>query len=69
MILVFEKEPFSGGGTDTAGALQKVRTEDVPMTRKIKTFVMVFTDGQSGQNTLRLVSDWIVLIRRFDSSI
>ena len=36
-----------GGGTDTAGALEKVRTEDIFKTRNETTYVMVFTDGAS----------------------
>jgi len=44
---VFIGESYDGGGTHTADALRRIRIEDVPLTRYIQTFVMVFTDGQS----------------------
>ena len=34
-------------GTDTAGALERVRTEDIIKTRNETTYIMVFTDGKS----------------------
>ena len=34
-------------GTDTAGALERVRTEDIIKTRNETTYIMVFTDGHS----------------------
>ena len=43
----FENLPYSGGGTDTAGALQRVRTEDINKFVSDTKYVMVFTDGQS----------------------
>ena len=33
--------------TDTAGALERVRTEDITKTRNGTTYIMVFTDGES----------------------
>ena len=47
MKSVFIKEPYKGGNTHTAWALQKVNEEDIPLTRDGQKFVMVFTDGQS----------------------
>ena len=44
---VFENLVYTSGGTDTAGALQRVRTEDIQRTREGKTKIMVFTDGVS----------------------
>ena len=44
---VFKTRPFYSGGTDTAGAIQRVRTEDLSKTRGGSTFIMVFTDGAS----------------------
>jgi len=43
----FSHEPFHAGGTATANALTKTRQEDIPLSRNIKTYVMVFTDGKS----------------------
>ena len=53
---VFINEGYGRGGTHTAEALRRVRTEDVPLTRRKycddgdcdgQTFVMIFTDGYS----------------------
>ena len=44
---VFEKEPFTGGGTYTAEALRRVRRMDVPTARNGRKHVIVFTDGAS----------------------
>ena len=44
---VFTNLDYNGGGTDTAGALERVRTEDIFKTRNETTYVMVFTDGKS----------------------
>ena len=44
---VFKTRPFNSGGTDTAGAIQRVRTEDLVKTRGGSTYIMVFTDGAS----------------------
>ena len=44
---VFENLPYRGGGTDTAGALERVRTEDINKFVSDTKYVMVFTDGQS----------------------
>ena len=50
---VFKNEPFNGGGTYTADALEQVRIEDIPLARNdsIK-YVMVFTDGASSDRYL-----------------
>lgn len=48
---VFEKESFSGGGTYTAEALRRTRTQDIPMARSGKKYVMVFTDGASSDSS------------------
>ena len=40
-----------GDGTDTAGALERVRLDDISKTRNETTFVMVFTDGVSNSLT------------------
>ena len=42
-----------GGGTDTAGAIRLVRTEDLHKTRGQRTFIMVFTDGWSNFNAVQ----------------
>ena len=47
MKSVFKNESYDGGNTYTAEALQRVRKEDVPITRHGQTFVMIFTDGKS----------------------
>lgn len=44
---IFENLPFQGRGTDTAGALEKVRIEDIHKARAGTKYVMVFTDGAS----------------------
>ena len=44
---VLKNLPYRSGLTDTAGALQRVRTEDIPKTRGGTTKIMVFTDGVS----------------------
>ena len=44
---VFKTRPFYSGGTDTAGAIQRVRTEDLAKTRVGSTYIMIFTDGAS----------------------
>ena len=51
---IFINYPYNSGGTDTAQALEKVRTEDIPTARKenyIAKYVMVFTDGKSGDKS------------------
>ena len=52
---VFKTRPFYSGGTDTAGAIQRVRTEDLSKTRGGRTFVMVFTDGASNSYSGRFL--------------
>ena len=44
---VFKNLVYMNGGTDTAGALQRVRTEDIQKTRGGTKKIMVFTDGDS----------------------
>ena len=44
---VFKTRGFTGGTTDTAGAIRRVRVEDLPKTRGERTFIMIFTDGNS----------------------
>ena len=44
---VFKTRGFTGGSTDTAGAIRRVRIEDLPKTRSEQTFIMIFTDGNS----------------------
>ena len=44
---VFKTRAYQSGTTDTAGALFRVRTEDLEKTRDQRTFIMVFTDGRS----------------------
>ena len=44
---VFRTRGYFSGSTDTAGALMRVRTEDLEKTRRQRTFIMVFTDGRS----------------------
>ena len=44
---VFRTRDYRSGSTDTAGALMRVRTEDLEKTRGQRTFIMVFTDGRS----------------------
>ena len=44
---VFKTLPWLDELTDTAGALERVRTEDLDLTRGNTTIVMVFTDGVS----------------------
>ena len=46
---VFTNLAYISGGTDTAGALGRVRTEDLIKTRNETTYVMVFTDGESNE--------------------
>ena len=48
---VFENEAYTGGGTYTAEALRRTRTEDIPRARRGKKFVMVFTDGKSSDSS------------------
>ena len=48
---VFTNLAYYSGGTDTAGALERVRTEDLIKTRNETTYVMVFTDGESNEPT------------------
>ena len=43
----FKNLAYIGGGTDTAGALERVRTEDIQKTRGGIEKIMVFTDGAS----------------------
>ena len=43
----FENLAYTGGNTDTGGALMRVRTEDIQKTRNGITNIMVFTDGVS----------------------
>ena len=50
---VFKTCPYRSGGTDTAGAIQRVRTEDLAKTRGERTFIMVFTDGRSNFNAVQ----------------
>ena len=40
-------------GTDTAGAIRRVRVLDLPKTRGERTFIMIFTDGQSDLNQVK----------------
>lgn len=51
---VFQNLQWLASGTDTAGALEKVRIQDIIKTRGDTTYVMVFTDGASNskQNTV-----------------
>ena len=51
MAQVFRTQAYVGGGTNTGQALDRVRIEDLPLSRNnsIK-YVMVFTDGQSGDS-------------------
>ena len=44
---VFTNLDHIGSLTDTAGALERVRTEDIIKTRNGTTYIMVFTDGES----------------------
>ena len=44
---MFRTRDYRSGSTDTAGALMRVRTEDLEKTRGQRTFIMVFTDGRS----------------------
>lgn len=44
---VFQNLEHISSRTDTAGALERVRTEDIIKTRNGTTYVMVFTDGES----------------------
>ena len=44
---IFKTLQWLGSGTDTGGALERVRTEDLELTRGNTTIVMVFTDGVS----------------------
>jgi len=46
---VFTNLAHMARGTDTAGALERVRTEDLIKTRNGTTYVMVFTDGESNE--------------------
>lgn len=46
---IFINYPYYKGGTNTGGALQAVRLEDVPMTRNESVYILVFTDGQSNE--------------------
>ena len=46
-IYVFTNLAHIDEGTDTAGALERVRTEDIIKTRNETTYIMVFTDGHS----------------------
>ena len=52
---VFTNLAHIGGGTDTARALERVRTEDLIKTRNGTTYVMVFTDGESNEPTKTVV--------------
>ena len=48
---VFENEGFTGGGTYTAEALNRVRVIDVPTARSGKKYILVFTDGKSSDSS------------------
>ena len=43
----FKTREYKGGSTDTAGAIRRVRTDDLSRTRGEQTVIMVFTDGNS----------------------
>ena len=50
---VMKSEPYHAGGTNTATALDQVYKSDLPTSRrkpKDQTFVVIFTDGASGNN-------------------
>ena len=52
----FKSERYMSGGTDTAGAINFVRTVDIQRARGNRTFIMVFTDGRSA-NTAATVEE------------
>ena len=44
---IFKQLDWIGSGTDTAGALERVRNDDIQKTRGGTTYIMVFSDGAS----------------------